>query len=191
PGPASVPAPRPSATAGSPTPSVFARKCPRSASVSSRSRSGWRGARPSRNRTARRGQAPGRSDRAQSERSLSSARTCPSASRRRRCTSPGCSCSPAPRRSRAARRLDRGLLQLGVELHTLLRARRAELDQLVDHALMRIGPDRHRLDGLATDLTEEFLNLLGIVHHDLLLLVLASPCTSCPCHRRLTHRVRV
>src|SRR5437762_14232593 len=56
---------------------------------------------------------------------------------------------------------------------------------------MRIGPDRHRLDGLATDLTEEFLNLLGIVHHDLLLLVLASPCTSCPSYRRLTHRVRV
>src|SRR2546425_13328896 len=67
---------------------------------------------------------------------------------------------------RVAQGLDGTLLQLGVEPHAFLRARRPELDHLAQHALIRIGPDRHRLDGLAGDLAEQLLSLLGIVRSE-------------------------
>src|SRR5438128_5931540 len=78
---------------------------------------------------------------------------------------------PAQRRGlRVAQGLEGALLQLGVEPHAFLRARRPELDHLAQHALIGIGPDRHRLDRFAGDLAEELLSFLGIVHHGSLLL---------------------
>src|SRR5439155_27352188 len=78
---------------------------------------------------------------------------------------------PAQRRGlRVAQGLVGALLQLGVEPHACLRALRPELDHVAQHALICIGPDRHRLDGLAGDLAEQLLSLLWIVHHGSLLL---------------------
>src|SRR5215467_11292024 len=72
------------------------------------------------------------------------------------------------RRLGALQCLDRALLQLAAEPHALLRGCRRELHELTQHALLRVGPHRHRFDHLASELTKR------LFHHFLLHVLFAS-----------------